>query len=76
MKTKLCFVYGIITILFFNLFISSSFASPIEPDISAEAAILIEIDSGEILYEKNANAPMYPASTTKIMTALLALEHL
>lgn len=76
MKTKLCFVYGIITILFFNLFISSSFASPIEPDISAEAAILIEIDSGEILYEKNANAPMYPASTTKIMTALLAIEHL
>lgn len=76
MKTKLYFVYGIITILFFNLFISSSFASPIEPDISAEAAILIEIDSGEILYEKNANAPMYPASTTKIMTALLALEHL
>ena len=76
MKTKLCFVYGIITILFFNLFISSSFASPIEPDISAEAAILIEIDSREILYEKNANAPMYPASTTKIMTALLALEHL
>ena len=76
MKTKLCFVYGIITILFFNLFISSSFASPIEPDISAESAILIEIDSGEILYEKNANAPMYPASTTKIMTALLALEHL
>ena len=76
MKTKLCFVYGIITILFFNLFISSSFASPIEPDISAEAAILIEIDSGEILYEKNANAPMYPASTTKIMTALLALENL
>ncbi|WP_353106347.1 D-alanyl-D-alanine carboxypeptidase family protein [Acetoanaerobium noterae] len=76
MKTKLCFVYGIITILFFNLFISSSFAAPIEPDISAEAAILIEIDSGEILYEKNANAPMYPASTTKIMTALLALEHL
>ena len=76
MKTKLCFVYGIITILFFNLFISSSFAAPIEPDISAEAAILIEIDSGEILYEKNANAPMYPASTTKIMTALLTLEHL
>ena len=76
MKTKLCFVYGIITILFFNLFISSSFASPIEPDISAESAILIEIDSGEILYEKNANAPMYPASTTKIMTALLTLEHL
>lgn len=76
MKTKLCFVYGIITILFFNLFISSSFASPIEPDISAESAILIEIDSGEILYEKNANVPMYPASTTKIMTALLALEHL
>ena len=59
--------------LFFNLFISSSFASPIEPDISAESAILIEIDSGEILYEKNANAPMYPASTTKIITSAVSM---
>ncbi|RKD27956.1 D-alanyl-D-alanine carboxypeptidase (penicillin-binding protein 5/6) [Caminicella sporogenes DSM 14501] len=44
-------------------------------NISAESAILIDADTGEILYEKNSNKPMYPASTTKIMTALLTLEN-
>lgn len=40
----------------------------------ARAAILIDADTGEVLLEKNADALMYPASTTKIMTLLLALE--
>lgn len=60
----------------FTSFSSHSFAAPLEPEISAESAILIEIDSGKVLYEKNSDAKMYPASTTKIMTALLALENL
>ncbi len=76
MRTKHHFIYLIIIIMFFNFFINSIYASSIEPDISAEAAILIEIESGEVLYEKNSNLPMYPASTTKIMTAILTLEHL
>lgn len=45
------------------------------PSVSAESAVLID-ESGQILYEKNANAKGYPASTTKIMTALVALEKL
>ena len=48
---------------------------PEAPEIEAEAAILIDADSGEILYAKNATQKMYPASTTKLMTALLTLEN-
>lgn len=45
------------------------------PAITAEAAILVEASTGRVLYEKNADRLMYPASMTKIMTCLLALEH-
>jgi len=41
--------------------------------IRAKSAILIEAESGEVIFEKNADDPMYPASTTKVLTALLAL---
>ena len=44
------------------------------PEISADAAILIDVPTSTILYEKNMNKMEYPASTTKIMTALLTLE--
>ena len=45
------------------------------PGISAQNAIMIEANSGEILYEKNADDKAYPASITKILTALLAIEN-
>ena len=48
---------------------------PEAPEIEAQAAILIDADSGEILFAKNATQKMYPASTTKLMTALLTLEN-
>lgn len=44
--------------------------------ISAGQAILIDGDSGRVLYEKNADEKAYPASTTKIMTAMITLETL
>ena len=44
-------------------------------ELSASAAVLMDVDSGEILYEKSARRPMRIASTTKIMTAMVALEH-
>lgn len=44
------------------------------PGISATAAVLLDADTGEILYEKNAQRQMLIASITKIMTALVALE--
>lgn len=48
---------------------------PEPPEISGEAAILLDIDTGAILYEKNADEKLYPASITKIMTGLLAVEN-
>lgn len=46
------------------------------PEISAQQAILTDGRTGRVLYEKNADEKAYPASTTKIMTALLTLETL
>lgn len=48
---------------------------PEAPQISSEAAILVELNTDTILYAKNATQKMYPASTTKLMTALLTLEN-
>src|SRR3989344_3560144 len=45
------------------------------PEISAKAAIIMDKDSQVVLYAKNPNLRFSPASTTKIMTALTALEH-
>lgn len=47
---------------------------PAPPPVSAKQAILVEAKSGEVLYEKSADERGYPASTTKIMTALVALD--
>jgi D-alanyl-D-alanine carboxypeptidase len=44
------------------------------PEVSAESAILIDGDTGMALYEKNADERMFPASITKIATAIVALE--
>jgi D-alanyl-D-alanine carboxypeptidase (penicillin-binding protein 5/6) len=45
-----------------------------ELQIAAWGAIVIDGLTGKVLYERNADAPQYPASTTKIMTALLVIE--
>lgn len=47
---------------------------PVGPQVSAESAILMDANTGVILYSKNINEKLYPASTTKIMTCLLAME--
>lgn len=47
---------------------------PEGPVVSAQSAILMELDTGVILYEKNIHARQYPASTTKILTTLIASE--
>lgn len=60
----------IITILLFTLFPHHSSAI----GVSAQTAILIEQESGRVLFEKEANKKMRIASITKIMTAILAIE--
>lgn len=45
------------------------------PGTYAPSCLLMEESSGKILYSKNANSVMYPASTTKMMTAILTIEN-
>ena len=45
------------------------------PSTYSPSTLLMDLDSGKILYSKNANTRMYPASTTKIMTAILTIEN-
>lgn len=44
-------------------------------NLDADAALLVDIESGEVLFQKNAHKREYPASTTKILTAILALKY-
>ena len=48
---------------------------PDGPINGAESAILMDVDTGVILYEKNIHEQLYPASTTKLLTALLVIEN-
>ena len=71
MKNKRNFL----TILIFILIITlNNYSFADEPTVYSPSAILIDSNSGNILYEKNSNSPMYPASTTKVLTAIIAIE--
>jgi len=72
MKQKILTIFFIV-ILVAILFQNSSLAA--QPTIDSEAAILVEVSTGRIIYEKNSTKQMYPASTTKIMTAILTIEN-
>ncbi|QJW48015.1 D-alanyl-D-alanine carboxypeptidase [bacterium BFN5] len=56
------------------LSLTGSIAQAATPDIKAGAAVLIDAKTGQILYEKNAHTRLAPASTTKILTAIIAIE--
>lgn len=45
------------------------------PSIKGEAALLLDLDSGKVIYAKNDNKRLFPASTTKILTGLLAVQY-
>ena len=72
---KMIFMAGIV---FYALLQSTVFAAAPLPDsvagITADAAVLLNENTGEVLYEKNATKREYPASMTKMMTTILALE--
>lgn len=65
---KKIFLFSLLFLLLFN---SNTFAV----EVSAPHAILIDLDSGKTLFQKDAYSPVYPASTTKILTAILTLEN-
>lgn len=75
MKLKKYFI--IILMIFFILINTTSLAATDyskDLHLYSNAAILIDADTGTILYSKNSKEKMYPASTTKILTAILAIE--
>jgi serine-type D-Ala-D-Ala carboxypeptidase (penicillin-binding protein 5/6) len=55
--------------------VASSAAASAPPEVKASTGILIERDSGEVLWSKDPDRELPPASCTKIMTAILTLEH-
>lgn len=75
MKRKIFIVSALI--LMFNAMQVAVFASAykVEPTISASNAIVMNVDTGEVLYSHNADEKVQIASTTKLMTALLLAEN-
>lgn len=49
--------------------------TPVELDLTCRKAILVDGKSGQVIYNKNGDDPWHPASTTKIMSALMILEN-
>lgn len=63
-------------LLFFCLFWTIALsAKPLQIEVQAKSAILMNADSGAILFEKNVHSQAFPASTTKIATAIYVLEN-
>lgn len=72
LKRKISILLSFIFII--NLFMGSTVLAA-EPNVSAEAIYSVEVSTGKVLFEKNAHEKRFPASTTKVMTALLVLEN-
>ena len=66
------FIINFLTILFLSLIFNNKTFSQI--NIDADHVILQDHHSGKILYEKDADSNIYPASMTKIMTAIVAFD--
>lgn len=75
MNRNLIRITALVVVIFMLLSLGVS-ATSTPPATQAGAVLLINADNGDMLYGKNENQRMYPASTTKIMVALLALENL
>ncbi len=74
---KKIFSYIFAVFLIISVVLSSVSVSAYEItsfEITAKAGALISLDTGEVLFEKNMDKKMYPASITKIMSAILVLE--
>ncbi|MDC3414802.1 D-alanyl-D-alanine carboxypeptidase [Aquibacillus sp. 3ASR75-11] len=74
MKQTIVTFIMVLLIAGFSLRVNAEADSVTPPTVSSEAAVVMDELTGTILYEKNANAKMYPASLTKIATAIYAIE--
>ncbi len=72
---KKCISIIISLILLLSVFVTPAFAyMPSTFTVRAEGCLLASADTGEIIYNKNANSRLFPASLTKIMTAIVVLD--
>ena len=69
---------SVVCIILCLLMTVGSFAATYTPpfDITAKAALLINLDSGKVIYEKNANEKIEPSLLAQMMTAILAIENI
>lgn len=65
---------SMIVLLLILFAVSTQALAAVPPEITADAAIVVDTGSGRVLYEKNPDKREYPASMTKMMTCLLAIE--
>ena len=65
----------LVIVIVFYLTPTPAYATVGEPSVSAESAVLLDSASGDVLFSKNSDSRMGMASTTKIMTALVAVEN-
>lgn len=72
-KFCICLFLLLLLSAVFSHFVNAN--EDIAPDISSPAALLMDSSSGKVLYEKNMNEKRYPASLTKVMTAVVVLEN-
>ena len=81
MKKRRLFSFLLLLVLLAGMFSVPAFADGEEADdtgpfeVHAKAAILLDMNTDRIIYEKNLDERVYPASLTKIMTCLVALEN-
>lgn len=74
-KFRKLIIINVLAFFVISFLANHSYADEIvQPDIYSPSAILVDAATGQILYEKNSHERMYPASTTKLMTAMLVLE--
>ena len=74
MKNRRIFSVFLLVVLILTTILPPSVSAIEEMDVAAKAALLIDPTTDEILYEENIHERLYPASLTKVMTALLVLE--
>ncbi len=73
LKRLLCILISIVFLVLLTAIPISAY-TPTNFEVSAEGAMLVNLDSGDILYKKNIDKKLYPASLTKLMTALILYE--
>ena len=78
MKIETKKIYKIFILTLFLVTIISSYFTVYAVDdfeVDANAAIIVETNTGKVIYEKDSNAQNFPASVTKVLTAILAIEN-